>query len=74
MPEVIDLAIVGGDGFTQARGRFPVEGGRQDGAENARLRAVIRQSDAQPYRSEPIPLGERNARSMSPRSRSRRRS
>ena len=44
----------------------PVEGGRQDGAENARLRAVIHQTDAQPYRSEPIPLGARNALDESP--------
>ena len=59
-PEVADLAIVGGDGCPQARGRFAGERGRQDRAQNARLGAVVGQGDAQPFGGEPIPLAVGN--------------
>ena len=55
-----DLAVVQGDGFMQPRGRFPVERGRQDRTQDARLRAVIGQRDAQPFGGELIPLGVGN--------------
>ena len=49
MPEVIDFSIVGRDDFTQSRGRFPVEGRRQDGAQDPRLCAMVREGDAQSW-------------------------
>ena len=61
MPSAVDLAVVGGDGCAQARGGIPVESRRQERAEDACLRAVIGQSDAQPFSGEPIPLGVRDA-------------
>ena len=57
LPEVADLPVVQGDGCMQARGRFPVERGREHGAQNARLRAVVGQGDAQAFGRESIPLG-----------------
>ena len=60
-PEVADLPIVAGDGLMQTRGRFPVERGRHDRAQNARLSAVVGQGDAQPFGGEPIPLAVRNS-------------
>lgn len=58
-PEMVALAIVGGHGGTRTGVRFPVQGGRQQGAEHARLRAVAGQRDAQPFGRDPIPLGAR---------------
>lgn len=58
---------------TPTRGRLPVEGGRQDGTQNPRLRAVVGEGDAHPFGGEPIALGAGNPFEL-PRSRSRRRS
>ena len=55
LPTVLDLPIVGGDGVAQAGGRVPVQGRGQDRAQNARLRAVIGQSDAEPFAGELVP-------------------
>ena len=59
--QVLDFPIVCGDGVAQAGGRVPVEGRRQDRAENTRLRAVIGQRDAEPFAGELVPPRTRDA-------------
>ena len=72
-PSAVDLLVVDGDDFPKTCGRVPVEGGRQHGAQDAFLGAVVGQSNAHALRGEPIRRVP-GMRSMSPRSRSRRRS